>query len=58
MSSRILYGKNSTAAEGDVVLCSGNQIVIFYGSNPWSYTRIGKMEKGEKFNKYEGDPPC
>ena len=25
---------------------SGNQIVLFYGSNSWSYTRIGKMEYG------------
>ena len=31
---------------GDVVLYNGNQIVLFYGSNSWSYTRIGKMEYG------------
>ena len=31
---------------GDVILYSGNQIVLFYGSNSWSYTRIGKMEYG------------
>ena len=31
---------------GDVILYSGNQIVLFYGSNSWSYTRIGKMESG------------
>ena len=30
---------------GDVVLYSGNQIVIFYGSNSWSYTRLGKINK-------------
>ena len=30
----------------DVILYSGNQIVLFYGSNSWSYTRIGKMEYG------------
>jgi hypothetical protein len=29
---------------GDVILYSGNQIVIFYGSNSWSYTRLGRME--------------
>ena len=29
---------------GDVILYQGNQIVLFYGSNSWSYTRIGKME--------------
>ena len=33
-----------TTGPGDVILYSGNQIVLFYGSNSWSYTRIGKME--------------
>lgn len=28
---------------GDVMLYSGNQIVIFYESNAWSYTRVGKV---------------
>lgn len=28
---------------GDIVLYSGNQIVIFYGSNSWAYTRLGKI---------------
>ena len=28
---------------GDIVLYSGNQIVIFYGSNSWSYTRLGRI---------------
>lgn len=32
-----------TTSAGDVVLYSGNQIVIFYGSNSWSYTRLGKI---------------
>lgn len=32
-----------TTKVGDVVLYSGNQIVFFYGSNTWSYTRIGKI---------------
>lgn len=31
---------------GDVILYNGNQIVLFYGSNSWSYTRIGRMEYG------------
>ena len=35
-----------TTQPGDVILYSGNQIVLFYGSNTWSYTRIGKMEYG------------
>lgn len=29
---------------GDIVLYQGNQIVLFYGSNSWSYTRIGKID--------------
>ena len=33
-----------TTQPGDVILYSCNQIVLFYGSNSWSYTRIGKME--------------
>ena len=28
---------------GDIVLYSGDQIVIFYGSNSWSYTRLGHI---------------
>ena len=33
-----------TTQAGDVILYSGNQIVLFYGSNTWSYTRIGKIQ--------------
>lgn len=33
----------TTTQAGDIVLYQGNQIVIFYGSNSWSYTRIGKI---------------
>lgn len=29
---------------GDIVLYSGNQMVVFYGSNTWSYTRLGKIK--------------
>ena len=36
--------KQTTAVYGDVVLYSGNQIVIFYGSNSWSYTRLGHID--------------
>ena len=35
-----------TTQAGDVILYSGDQIVLFYGSNSWSYTRIGKMQYG------------
>ncbi len=33
-----------TTQAGDVILYSGNQIVLFYGSNSWSYTRLGRVE--------------
>ncbi len=28
---------------GDIVLYSGSQIVVFYGSNSWAYTRLGHV---------------
>ena len=33
----------TTTQAGDIVLYSGNQIVVFYGSNSWSYTRLGHI---------------
>lgn len=36
--------EQTTTQAGDIVLYNGNQIVIFYGSNSWSYTRIGKID--------------
>ncbi|MBQ2591750.1 MAG: hypothetical protein II567_00535 [Candidatus Riflebacteria bacterium] len=35
--------KQMTTTSGDIVLYSGNQIVVFYGSNSWSYTKLGKI---------------
>lgn len=35
--------KQITTSSGDVVLYSGNQMVVFYGSNSWSYTRLGHI---------------
>lgn len=32
-----------TTRAGDIVLYAGNQIVLFYGSNTWSYTRLGRI---------------
>ena len=34
----------TTTQAGDIVLYQGNQIVIFYGSNSWSYTRLGRIQ--------------
>lgn len=28
---------------GDIMLYSGDKIVVFYGSNTWDYTRLGKI---------------
>ena len=28
---------------GDIVLYSGSQLVVFYGSNSWAYTRLGHI---------------
>ena len=36
--------KQTTAQSGDIVLYNGDQIVIFYGSNSWSYTRLGRID--------------
>ena len=33
----------TTTSAGDIVLYSGNQIVVFYGSNTWVYTRLGHI---------------
>lgn len=33
-----------TTSAGDIVLYNGDNICIFYGSNSWSYTRIGKFD--------------
>ncbi len=33
-----------TTQAGDIVLYSGNQIVMFYGSNSWDYTKIGRID--------------
>ena len=40
------YTKNDeqiTTYSGDIVLYSGDKIVVFYGSNSWAYTKLGKM---------------
>ena len=35
---------NITTKPGDIVLYSGSNMVVFYGSNSWSYTRLGQIE--------------
>ena len=36
--------KRMTAQAGDVMLYLGSNIVIFYGSNSWEYTKLGKIK--------------
>ena len=33
-----------TARPGDVILYNGSNICLFYGSNSWSYTRLGHID--------------
>lgn len=33
-----------TTSPGDIMLYQGSSIVIFYGSNTWSYTPLGKID--------------
>lgn len=33
---------------GDIVLYSSDQIVVFYGSNTWEYTKLGKMQLSDE----------
>lgn len=33
-----------TAQAGDVILYNGSNICLFYGSNSWSYTRLGHID--------------
>ena len=33
----------TTTSAGDIVLYSGDQMVVFYGSNSWAYTRLGHI---------------
>lgn len=33
-----------TTTAGDVILYQGNNICLYYGSNSWSFTRLGKIE--------------
>ena len=43
---RSLTTKNEqmNAQPGDIVLYNGSNICIFYASNSWSYTRLGKID--------------
>ena len=40
----VTLNSSGTAQPGDVVLYNGSNICLFYGSNSWSYTPLGKIE--------------
>jgi len=40
--------EQTTTQPGDIVLYSGDQIVIFYGSNSWAYTRLGHVTSSQR----------
>ncbi len=33
-----------TTEPGDVILYQGNQITVYYDTNSWSFTRLGKVQ--------------
>ena len=40
--------KQTTTQPGDIVLYNSSNVVIFYGSNSWSYTRLGHVTDKNK----------
>lgn len=40
-----------TAGPGDVMLYCGDSVVLFYGSNTWSYTKLAHITETEKLEK-------
>ncbi len=34
-----------TTCAGDIILYQGNQITIYYGTNSWNFTRLGKVDE-------------
>ncbi len=38
----------TTTHAGDICLYNGSQIVIFYGSNSWAYTRLGRVSDADE----------
>ena len=35
--------RETVTSPGDIVLYAGNRLVVFYGSNSWAYTRLGRI---------------
>lgn len=47
--------QQTTTQAGDIVLYNSSQIVIFYGSNSWSYTRLGHIDDLSGWTEALGD---
>ena len=56
IGAEITRNDEQTVTEpGDIVLYNGNQLVIFYGSNSWAYTRLGHIGlEQEELEEYLG----
>ena len=49
IGQEIVSNDEQTKTEpGDIVLYSGDQIVIFYGNNSWVYTRLGHVDLSQE----------
>jgi len=35
--------RETVTTPGDIVLYAGDRLVVFYGSNSWAYTRLGRI---------------
>ena len=44
----VSYDEQTKTEPGDIVLYSGDQIVIFYGNNSWAYTRLGHVDLSQE----------
>ena len=44
-----------TTSAGDIVLYEGDEISIFYNSNSWSYTKLGKIQNSKDLKKILGN---
>ena len=46
--------KYITTSAGDIVLYDGDEISLFYNSNSWSYTKLGKVQNIKDLKKILG----
>ena len=37
--------RQTTTEPGDLILYQGNSFVIYYDTNSWNFTRLGKVDK-------------